>query len=78
MFLFETLITPVILYGCDVWGCNISRESWRNTELIRKQFISRDLEIKENTPYLILLIEASVSPIESMAMIRYFMYKKKL
>ena len=23
--LFETLITPVILYGCEVWGCGISR-----------------------------------------------------
>ena len=27
--LFETLVTLVILYGCEVWGCNISRESWR-------------------------------------------------
>ena len=26
-FIFETLIIPVILYGCEVWGCNISRES---------------------------------------------------
>jgi hypothetical protein len=24
--LFETLVTPVILYGCEVWGCSISRE----------------------------------------------------
>ena len=23
-FLFETLVIPVILYGCEVWGCNIS------------------------------------------------------
>ena len=23
---FETLVTPVILYGCEVWGCSISRE----------------------------------------------------
>ena len=28
-FLFETLVTPIILYGCEVWGFNISRESWR-------------------------------------------------
>ena len=26
-FLFETLVIPIILYGCEVWGCNISRES---------------------------------------------------
>ena len=25
--LFETLVTPVILYGCKAWGCSISRES---------------------------------------------------
>ena len=25
--LFEPLVTPVILYGCEVWGCGISRES---------------------------------------------------
>jgi hypothetical protein len=30
------------------------------------------------TPYPILLIEASLSPIESMAMTRYLMYKNKL
>ena len=23
--LFENLVTPVILYGCEVWGCSISR-----------------------------------------------------
>jgi hypothetical protein len=27
--LFETLIAHVILYDCKVWGCNISRESWK-------------------------------------------------
>jgi hypothetical protein len=25
--LFETLVTLVILYGCEVWGCSISHES---------------------------------------------------
>ena len=34
-FLFETLVTLVILYGCEVWGCNISRESWRKIEQSR-------------------------------------------
>ena len=28
-FLFENLVTPIILYGCEVWGCSISRESSR-------------------------------------------------
>jgi hypothetical protein len=76
--LFETLVTPVILYGCEVWGCSISRESWRKIEKIQKNFITYNLKIKGNTPYPILLLETSLSPIESMAMTRYLMYKNKL
>jgi hypothetical protein len=76
--LFETLVTPVILYGCEVWGCSISRESWRKIEQIQKNFITYNLKIKGNTPYPILLVETSLSPIESMAMTRYLKYKNKL
>jgi hypothetical protein len=36
--LFETLVTPVILYGCEVWGCSISRESWRKIRSNTKEF----------------------------------------
>ena len=67
-FLFKTLSIPVILYGCEIWGCNISRESWRKFEQIHK-------EIKNNMPYPILLIEVGISPIESITMTRYLMYK---
>ena len=38
--LFETLVTPVILYGSKVWGFSISRESWRKIEKIKKNFIT--------------------------------------
>jgi hypothetical protein len=76
--LFETLVIPVILYGCEVWGCSISRESWRKIEQIQKNFITYNLKIKGNAPYPILLVETSISPIESMAMTRYLMYKNKL
>jgi hypothetical protein len=63
--LFETLVTPDILYGCEVWGCSISRESWRKIEQIQKNFIIYNLKIKGNTPYPILLVETNLSPIES-------------
>ena len=33
-FLFGTLVIHVILYVCEVWGCNITRESWRKIEQI--------------------------------------------
>jgi hypothetical protein len=28
----KKLITPIILYGCEVWGCSISRELWRKSK----------------------------------------------
>lgn len=77
-FLFETLVTPVILYGCEVWGCNISKESWRKIEQTQECFITYDLKIKSNTPYPILLIEVGISPIGSLAMTRLLLYKHKL
>ena len=78
MFLFETLVTLVILYECEFWGCSISKESWIKIEMIQNQFRTYNLKIKGNIPYPILLIEASLSPIEIMAMFRYLMYKKKI
>ena len=77
-FLFETLVIHVILYGCEVWGCNISREYWSNIEQIQKRFITYNLKIKSNTPDPILLIELGLSPIESIVMTRYLMYKYKI
>ena len=60
---FETLVTPVIIYGCEVQGCSISRESWRKIEKGQKNFRTYNLTIKGNTPYPILLLETSLSPI---------------
>jgi hypothetical protein len=76
--LFEILFTPVILYECEVWGCNISRESWRNIDQIQNNFITCNLKIKGNTPYHILLTKEIISPIERIAMTRYLMYKNNL
>jgi len=75
---FETLVTPIILYECEVWVCNIARESWRKIEHIQNNFMTYNLKIKGNTPYHILLLEASLSPIVSMTMTRYLMYKNNL
>ena len=77
-FLFETLVTPIILYGCEVWGCSISIESWRNIKQIQKRFTTYNLKIKRNTPYPILLIEVGLSPIWSLYMTRLLLYKHKI
>jgi hypothetical protein len=44
----------------------------------KKNFITYNLKIKGNTPYPILLIKESVSPIESIAMIIYLTYKNNI
>ena len=75
---FETLATPIILYGCEVWGCSISRESWRKIEQIQNCFVTYNLKIKSNTTYSILLIEVGHSPIESLAMTSLLLYKHKI
>ena len=66
--LFETLVIPIILYGFEVWGCNVSRESRRKIEQIQKQFITYKLKIKSDTPYPIILKEVALSPIERIYM----------
>ena len=48
---------------------------WTNSKV---NFITYNLKIKINTPYPILLIEVGLSPIKSMAMTRYLMYKHKI
>ena len=77
-FPFETRVFLLIFYGCEVWGCSISRESWRKIEQFQKQFITYNLKIKNNMLYLILLIEVDLSFIESIVMTRYLMYKHKI
>jgi hypothetical protein len=76
--LFDTLVTPILIYGCEFWGCSISHESWRNIEQIQKSFITYNIKIKENTTYPILHLKTCLSPIESMTMTRHLMYKNKL
>ena len=74
--LFETLVTPVILYVCDVWGCNISRESWRKIEQIQKRFITYKIKIKSIHPTLFSL-QKWVFPL-SRASTWLLLYKHKI
>ena len=45
-FLFETLVIDVILYGCEVWGCNIFRALLRRIKQIQKHFITDNFKTK--------------------------------
>ena len=72
--LLGTLVTLVILYGCEFWSFIISREYWSKIEKIQKCFITYNLKIKSNTPYPILLIEVGLPLIKSISMTMFLMY----
>lgn len=72
------LINPFILYGCDISGHSISKDSRRKIEYIQKEFITYKIKIKGNIIYHILLIEARIRCSESIDMTRYVMYNMNL
>ena len=63
-FIFEALVTIIILYNCEVWGCNVFQESRKKTEKIQKRYIS----------YITLMY----SHVENISMSRYLMSKTKI
>lgn len=76
--LFGLLVTPVVLYGCEVWGSNMSKCSWRQIERIQKHLITSNLKVKAMVPYEILLAEVGAFPLEASAIIRLISYLKKI
>ena len=67
--LFGLLVTPVILYGCEVWGGSMSEQKWRQVERIQKYFITCNLKVNSTVPYEILLAEVGSFPLEVIALV---------
>ena len=53
-YLFDTLVTPVLLYGVEVWGGSISNSSWKEFEAVQKRFLTTFFQVKVQTHYLLL------------------------
>jgi len=66
--LLSCLVTPIILYGCEVWGGSISRQTWNKIEQIQKQFIIYNFNIKNNTIYPMFPMDVGLLSIESEAL----------
>ena len=73
-YLFDALVTPVLLYGVEVWGGSISKSTWKEFEKLQKRFLSNFFQVKAQTPYTLLLLESGSLPIEVMAMERLVGY----
>ena len=77
-YLFDTLVTPVLLYGVEVWGGSISKSTWKDFENVQKRFLTNFLQVKTQTPYMLLLLESGSLPIEVMGMERVVEYMLKM
>lgn len=76
--LFWIVVTSVVLYGCKVWGSNMSDNKWIQVERIQKHLITSNLKVKSTVPYKILLAEASLFPMEALAIICFLTYLKEV
>lgn len=61
--LFHSLVRFVVLYGLQVWGPTTS-SNWSKLEAIQKLFLEVELAVKAQTPYTLLLAEASLLPLQ--------------
>ena len=77
-YLFDTLVTLVIMYGVEVWGGSLSKDRWNDIEKIQKLFLTKFLVVRRTTPYPILLLETGSMPLEALGMEQLLKYIKKI
>ena len=76
-YLFDTLVTPVLLYGVEVWGGSIAKSTWQEFENAQKHCLTNVFQVKTQTPYMLLLLESGSLPIEVLGMQRVVEYMLK-
>lgn len=76
--LFGMLVISVVLYGCELWGRNVSNHKWWKRERIQKYFITTNLKVKSTTTCEILLVGVSMLLVEASTIIHLLSYFKKV
>jgi len=74
--LFGIFVISLILYDCEQWASSTSKMQWKQIEKIQKCLITNKLKIKSAVPYVILLSETWVAPIEAIVMVQVIRYLK--
>ena len=67
----------MLLYWVEEWGGSVLKSIWKEFENVQKHFITKFLQVKKQTPY-ILLLETGSLPIEILAMERVVEYMLKV
>ena len=71
------LVTLIVLYGCEIWGSNMSTCRWRQRKRIQKQLITSNLKVKATIPYEIILATCTFQ-LEATAITKLISYLKKV
>ncbi|KAI5077999.1 hypothetical protein GOP47_0007823 [Adiantum capillus-veneris] len=67
----------MLLYGVEVWGGSFGKSTWKEFENVQKRFLTNFLQVKTQTPYMLLLLESGSLPIEVLGMQRLVEYMLK-
>lgn len=75
--LFDTLIAPVVSYGCEMWAADLFRDSvyLEEAETIHRAFLRRIIHVRKSVPKEVLLAELGRLPLKFQwqdLIIRYF------
>lgn len=62
--LFDVLVTPVLYYGCEVWGPLATQKQKESVERIQRSFVRELLRLRKSTPSMIMLAEVGRFPLE--------------
>ena len=76
-YIFDTLVTLVLLYGVEVWEGNIPKSTWKEFENVQTHFHTK-LQVKKQRPYTLLFLEIGSLPIEIMALEMFVEYMLKV
>jgi hypothetical protein len=77
-FVFQIIITLIVLYGCEVWGPSISRNKWNQIEGVQKHLIKNCLRVKTTTSYEMPLTKIRLYTIKLKALRTLILYRKKM
>ena len=67
-YLFDTLVTLLLLYGVEARGGSIAMSTWKEFESVQKRFLNNFFQVKTQTPYMLLPLESGSLPIEILGM----------
>ncbi|MCO5553894.1 hypothetical protein L7F22_007420 [Adiantum nelumboides] len=68
LWLFESLVTPALLYGSMVWGPSLNTEEWRQMERPLVMMIAQMIRCKASVPHAIVRAEMAASSIVTEAL----------